>query len=220
MAPLLPNTSRGLNLPLYLSLNGHRSPPTFRSTPQPLETTVYDTSSIPQIATFDGIPMILDLPPSPAALTPCAPISPAGNEYLPSTAEVATTYLSIPLELAEQRPAERFKTRTDSTSPGLLPPPKSYTRVSESKHTQQKPSLQNINTRAPQKSRSPPKSLFSVFDSSTESLTRRRYRRAFTEEGKKKVEAVRNIGACAQCRARKRTVYMPVPSVICGVNME
>ena len=56
------------------------------------------------------------------------------------------------------------------------------------------------------KSRGPPKSLLSVFDSNAEPQTKRKSRKAFTEEGKKKVEAVRMLGACIQCRFRKRTV--------------
>jgi hypothetical protein len=56
------------------------------------------------------------------------------------------------------------------------------------------------------KSRGPPKCLLSVFDSNAEPQTKRKSRKAFTEEGKRKVEAVRMLGACIQCRFGKRTV--------------
>jgi hypothetical protein len=69
----------------------------------------------------------------------------------------------------------------------------------------------NINTRSTKKSRGPPKSSLTVFDSNLEPHTRRKSRSAFTEEGKKKVEAVRRVGACNECRFRKRTVGPLLP---------
>ena len=70
----------------------------------------------------------------------------------------------------------------------------------------------NVNSRSAKKSKGPPKSLLTVFDSNIEPHTRRKSRSAFSEEGKKKVEAVRRVGACIECRFRKRTVS----SYFCG----
>jgi hypothetical protein len=67
-------------------------------------------------------------------------------------------------------------------------------------------SSSTTSSKALKKSRGPPKCLLSVFDSNAEPQTKRKSRKAFTEEGKKKVEAVRMLGACIQCRFRKRTV--------------
>ena len=66
-------------------------------------------------------------------------------------------------------------------------------------------------TRPAKKSRGPPKSLLAVFDSNTEPTIKRNSRKAFSEEGKRKVEAVRSVGACVQCRFRKRTVSISSP---------
>lgn len=52
----------------------------------------------------------------------------------------------------------------------------------------------------------PPKSQLSVFPSNPEPKAQRKQRKSFDEKEKKKVEAVRSIGACPQCKARKRTV--------------
>lgn len=49
-------------------------------------------------------------------------------------------------------------------------------------------------------------SLSSVFEVNVNSSLKRKTRSAFTPQGKKKVEAVRNVGACIQCKFRKRTV--------------
>jgi hypothetical protein len=49
-------------------------------------------------------------------------------------------------------------------------------------------------------------SLSSVFEVNVNSSSKRKTRSAFTPQGKKKVEAVRNVGACIQCKFRKRTV--------------
>ena len=69
----------------------------------------------------------------------------------------------------------------------------------------------NVNSRSAKKSKGPPKSLLTVFDSNIEPHTRRKSRSAFSEEGKKKVEAVRRVGACVECRFRKRTVSSHIP---------
>lgn len=49
-------------------------------------------------------------------------------------------------------------------------------------------------------------SLSSVFEVNMNQQPKRKARSAFTPQGKKKVEAVRNVGACVQCKFRKRTV--------------
>jgi len=65
-----------------------------------------------------------------------------------------------------------------------------------------------MNKRAAKKSRGPPQALLTVFDSNIEPQSKRKCRKPFSEEGKKKVEAVRSVGACIQCRFRKRTVRL------------
>jgi hypothetical protein len=70
----------------------------------------------------------------------------------------------------------------------------------------------NVNSRSAKKSKGPPKTLLTVFDSNIEPHTRRKSRSAFSEEGKKKVEAVRRVGACIECRFRKRTVSLRIPN--------
>ena len=67
-------------------------------------------------------------------------------------------------------------------------------------------SSSNVNSRPAKMSKGPPKSFVTVFDISNDSHARRKSRKPFTEEGKKKVEAVRKVGACVECRFRKRTV--------------
>ncbi|TGO36878.1 hypothetical protein BHYA_0112g00170 [Botrytis hyacinthi] len=52
-------------------------------------------------------------------------------------------------------------------------------------------------------------SLSSVFEVNMNQQPKRKARSAFTPQGKKKVEAVRSVGACVQCKFRKRT---------CGTN--
>lgn len=69
--------------------------------------------------------------------------------------------------------------------------------------------------RATKKERGPPKSLTSVFPSNPSSEPQRKSRRPFSPEGKKKVEAVRSVGACVQCRTRKRTVSYVMSSCNC-----
>lgn len=66
--------------------------------------------------------------------------------------------------------------------------------------------VKEMKSRTSKKSNGPPKSLLSVFDSKIDHQTKKKHRKSFTAEGKKKVEAVRSIGACTQCRSRKRTV--------------
>lgn len=51
-------------------------------------------------------------------------------------------------------------------------------------------------------------SLSSVFEVNLNQPPKRKARSAFTPQGKKKVEAVRSVGACIQCKFRKRTVNM------------
>jgi len=51
-----------------------------------------------------------------------------------------------------------------------------------------------------------PSSLITVFDANTKPHIKRNIRKSYSEEAKKKVEDVRRIGACSQCRFRKRTV--------------
>ncbi|KAM0171322.1 hypothetical protein ACHAPF_008243 [Botrytis cinerea] len=53
-------------------------------------------------------------------------------------------------------------------------------------------------------------SLSSVFEVNMNQPPKRKARSAFTPQGKKKVEAVRSVGACIQCKFRKRT-----PCVLC-----
>lgn len=64
----------------------------------------------------------------------------------------------------------------------------------------------SIPTTTPSASSSSTKPLLSVFDSAVEPKSKRKFRSEFTEEGKKKVDAVRAVGACIQCKFRKRTV--------------
>lgn len=64
----------------------------------------------------------------------------------------------------------------------------------------------NVNSRPTKKSKGPPKNLLTVFDSNIEPHARKKSRSAFSEEAKKKVEAVRRVGACTECRCRKRMV--------------
>ncbi|KAM3086996.1 hypothetical protein ACMFMG_001106 [Clarireedia jacksonii] len=58
-------------------------------------------------------------------------------------------------------------------------------------------------------------SLSSVFEVNVNSSSKRKTRSAFTPQGKKKVEAVRNVGACIQCKFRKRTCGTSKPCHLC-----
>ncbi|KAF7959489.1 hypothetical protein EAE96_001105 [Botrytis aclada] len=58
-------------------------------------------------------------------------------------------------------------------------------------------------------------SLSSVFEVNMNQQTKRKARSAFTPQGKKKVEAVRSVGACIQCKFRKRTCGTNEPCVLC-----
>ena len=69
----------------------------------------------------------------------------------------------------------------------------------------------NVNSRPTTASKGPPKNLLTVFDSSVDPHIRRRSRSAFSEEGKKSVEAVRRLGACTECRFRKRKASWAQP---------
>jgi hypothetical protein len=55
-----------------------------------------------------------------------------------------------------------------------------------------------------------PSSLITVFDANTKPHVKRNTRKSYSDEARKKVEDVRKIGACSQCRYRKRTVSFPV----------
>lgn len=58
-------------------------------------------------------------------------------------------------------------------------------------------------------------SLSSVFQVNANQPPKRKARSAFTPQGKKKVEAVRNVGACIQCKFRKRTCGTSEPCMLC-----
>ncbi|CAD6446041.1 839a626f-6f53-4d86-b2c2-d153829344b4 [Sclerotinia trifoliorum] len=58
-------------------------------------------------------------------------------------------------------------------------------------------------------------SLSSVFHVNANQPLKRKARSAFTPEGKKKVEAVRSVGACVQCKFRKRTCGTSEPCMLC-----
>ena len=96
-------------------------------------------------------------------------------------------------------------TMSDTSSPGALDTRRRFSAAENVSATTA------TTTRPAKKSRGPPKSLLTVFDSNTEPTIKRNSRKAFSEEGKKKVEAVRNVGACVQCRFRKRTVSISSP---------
>lgn len=51
-------------------------------------------------------------------------------------------------------------------------------------------------------------SLSSVFEVNVSQQPKRKARSSFTPQGKRKVEAVRSVGACIQCKFRKRTVII------------
>jgi hypothetical protein len=63
---------------------------------------------------------------------------------------------------------------------------------------------QDIASRPTKKRRGPPTSLLNTFNANDDQ--RRNSRKKFSDDGKKKIEAVRQLGACVQCRFRKRTV--------------
>jgi hypothetical protein len=63
---------------------------------------------------------------------------------------------------------------------------------------------QDIASRPSKKRRGPPTSLLNTFNANDDQ--RRNSRKKFSDDGKKKIEAVRQLGACVQCRFRKRTV--------------
>ncbi|KAF7896744.1 uncharacterized protein EAF01_009147 [Botrytis porri] len=58
-------------------------------------------------------------------------------------------------------------------------------------------------------------SLSSVFEVNMNQPTKRKARSAFTPQEKKKVEAVRSVGACIQCKFRKRTCGTNEPCLLC-----
>ncbi|KAF7942536.1 hypothetical protein BELL_0499g00090 [Botrytis elliptica] len=58
-------------------------------------------------------------------------------------------------------------------------------------------------------------SLSSVFEVNMSQQPKRKARSAFTPQGKKKVEAVRSVGACIQCKFRKRTCGTNEPCTLC-----
>ncbi|KAF7877176.1 hypothetical protein EAF04_000861 [Stromatinia cepivora] len=58
-------------------------------------------------------------------------------------------------------------------------------------------------------------SLSSVFELNVNQPPKRKARSAFTPQGKKKVEAVRSVGACIQCKFRKRTCETSEPCMLC-----
>ncbi|KAF7894195.1 hypothetical protein EAF00_007709 [Botryotinia globosa] len=58
-------------------------------------------------------------------------------------------------------------------------------------------------------------SLSSVFEVNMNQQPKRKARSAFTPQGKKKVEAVRSVGACVQCKFRKRTCGINEPCMLC-----
>ncbi|KAJ8059011.1 hypothetical protein OCU04_011991 [Sclerotinia nivalis] len=58
-------------------------------------------------------------------------------------------------------------------------------------------------------------SLSSVFEVNANQPPKRKARSAFTPQGKKKVEAVRSVGACIQCKFRKRTCGTSEPCMLC-----
>ncbi|TGO66824.1 hypothetical protein BOTNAR_0053g00170 [Botryotinia narcissicola] len=58
-------------------------------------------------------------------------------------------------------------------------------------------------------------SLSSVFEINMNHQPKRKARSAFTPQGKKKVEAVRSVGACVQCKFRKRTCGTNEPCMLC-----
>jgi hypothetical protein len=64
----------------------------------------------------------------------------------------------------------------------------------------------NVNSRPTTKAKGPPKYFLTVFNANIEPNIHGKSRSAFTDEGKKKVEAVRRVGACTECRCRKREV--------------
>jgi hypothetical protein len=206
---LLPSRSGQLNSHSYFSSDGQQSAINSPFPSQGCETTVFDLPGVPVFGGFCGVPYIPELSPFSTAQSSCAPSLSAVDEYSQSIPKVDTAYqATTALELGEKKITEQDAAHAGSPLPGRTRPPEALDVVPESKHPKEKSSLSKFNMRAPKKSRGPPKSLLSVFHSNTESQTRRRSRKAFTEEGKKKVEAVRIIGACVQCRARKRTVCM------------
>ena len=111
-------------------------------------------------------------------------------------------------------PARKEKKPSKNSKPTRPPHPRhvSHTNQSSSHDVSPRESSNvaepssNVNSRPAKKSKGPPKSLLTVFDSNIEPNIRRKSRSAFTDEGKKKVEAVRRVGACTECRFRKRTV--------------
>ena len=67
-------------------------------------------------------------------------------------------------------------------------------------------SSKNPNVRTPRKSLKPPAEFTSVFEINPDKGPQRKSRKTFTDEEKRKVEAVRSIGACGPCRQSKRNV--------------
>jgi len=67
--------------------------------------------------------------------------------------------------------------------------------------------------RPTKKLRGPPSALLGVFDANTDPNQKRNRRKTFSDESKKKVEAVRTVGACIQCRFRKRPVRTYDPTL-------
>jgi hypothetical protein len=143
------------------------------------------------------------------------PVSPVGvldgfNDNFVQAAD-ASTAASTSFASKDKRASQKGSSKKPPHSHhSAVNAPSSHKTSPRSESSAAEPSS-NVNSRSAKKSKGPPKSLLTVFDSNIEPHTRRKPRSAFSEEGKKKVEAVRRVGACIECRFRKRTVCSHVP---------
>ncbi|KAH8667449.1 hypothetical protein BGZ60DRAFT_409296 [Tricladium varicosporioides] len=71
------------------------------------------------------------------------------------------------------------------------------------------------NPHQPKRFRGMPGTLVTVFDASTKPHIKRTTRKSYSDEARKKVEGVRRLGACIQCKFRKRTCGTGSPCNSC-----
>lgn len=96
------------------------------------------------------------------------------------------------------RTSSKSSSKTSSKTPSKAPPMLKSTEPP------------TIEVPKSKKLRGLPSSLITVFDANTKPHVKRNTRKSYSDEARKKVEDVRKIGACSQCRYRKRTVSFPV----------
>jgi len=132
-----------------------------------------------------------------------APVSSSSN----MVSEYYQPVSYVPLDSMENPEDTPVVTQHDTSSiPSQLRSSDEHTHKKSSSKTKHSKSS---NMRTPRKQNGPPAEFTSIIDLHPDSKTRKT-RKPFTEEGKRKVEAVRSIGACGPCRQNKRTVSFQI----------